>query len=76
MSSGDPAVLKPCMTVLGVLSNSFYANLKTGTQVNDCTFITFALYAKSDLKQFSPHFFSWIFHLSEPKDVMLRKKES
>ncbi|XP_075111294.1 uncharacterized protein At3g06530 isoform X2 [Nicotiana tabacum] len=32
VSSGDPAVLKPCMTVLGVLSNSFYANLKTGTQ--------------------------------------------
>nr|XP_010318176.1 uncharacterized protein At3g06530 isoform X2 [Solanum lycopersicum] len=30
--SGDPAILKPCMTVLGDLSNSFYASLKTETQ--------------------------------------------
>lgn len=30
--SGDPAILKPCMTVLGNLSNSFYASLKTETQ--------------------------------------------
>ncbi|MCD7468760.1 hypothetical protein HAX54_007198 [Datura stramonium] len=32
VSSGDPAVLRPCMTVLGNLSNSFYASLKTETQ--------------------------------------------
>ncbi|XP_060203327.1 uncharacterized protein At3g06530 isoform X2 [Lycium barbarum] len=32
VSSGDPAVLKPCMTVLGDLSNSFYASLETETQ--------------------------------------------
>ncbi|KAM3340540.1 putative protein isoform X3 [Capsicum galapagoense] len=32
VSSGDPAVLKPCMTVLGDLSNSYYASLKTETQ--------------------------------------------
>ncbi|KAJ8537126.1 hypothetical protein K7X08_035527 [Anisodus acutangulus] len=32
VSSGDPAVLKPCMTVLGDLSNSFYASLKIETQ--------------------------------------------
>lgn len=30
--SRDPAILKPCMTVLGDLSNSFYASLKTETQ--------------------------------------------
>ncbi|XP_059305010.1 uncharacterized protein At3g06530 isoform X2 [Lycium ferocissimum] len=32
VSSGDPAVLKPCMTILGDLSNSFYASLETETQ--------------------------------------------
>lgn len=32
VTSGDPAVLKPCLTVLGDLTNSFYASLKTETQ--------------------------------------------